>query len=164
MASGTFSFDIVSKVNQQEVRNAVDQAQKELMNRWDLKGTGTEIEFEKDQILLLGGDEMKLQQVRDILFSKLIKRGIDARQIEYGKEEHASGLTLKQDVKFKSGIEQETAKLISKAIRDSGIKVTSQIQGDELRVQGKSKDDLQKAITLVKGMDLPLPVDFVNFR
>lgn len=164
MAQTSFSFDVVSKVNQQEVRNAVDQAQKELMNRWDLKGTNSEIEFEKDEITLTGGDEMKLEMVRDILFSKLIKRGIDARSIEYGKEEHATGLSLRQSVSFKNGIPQDTAKLISKNIRDSGIKVTSAIQGDELRVTGKSKDDLQKAITLIKGMDLPVPVEFTNYR
>ncbi|MBN8689470.1 MAG: YajQ family cyclic di-GMP-binding protein [Armatimonadetes bacterium] len=164
MAASSFSFDIVSKVDQQEVRNAVDQAQKELMNRWDLKNTNTEILFEKDQITLVGGDEGKLSQVRDILFSKLIKRGIDSRQIEYGKEEPASGMSVRQKVEFKNGIEQEVAKNITKALRDSGIKVTSQIQGDELRVSGKSKDDLQKAITFVKGLDLPVPVLFTNYR
>ncbi len=160
----TFSFDIVSKVNQQEVRNAVDQAQKELMNRWDLKGTHSEIDFEKEEITLTGGDEVKIQQVRDILFSKLIKRGIDSRQIDYGKEEPATGLSIRQKVTFKSGIEQEAAKKIGKEIRDSGIKVTSQIQGDEMRVSGKSKDDLQKAMNFIKGLDLPIPVEFTNFR
>lgn len=164
MAQTQFSFDIVSRVDQQEVRNAVDQAQKELMNRWDLKGTHSEIDFEKEQITLTGGDEVKLGMVRDILFSKLIKRGIDARQIDYGKEEPATGLSLRQKVNFKQGIEQEAGKSISKAIRDSGVKVNAQIQGDELRVSGKSKDDLQKAMTLVKTMDLPIPVEFVNFR
>lgn len=164
MAQSTFSFDIVSRVNQQEVRNAVDQAQKELMNRWDLKGTDTEIDFEKEQITLTGGDEGKLAQVRDILFSKLVKRGIDPRQIEYGKEEPASGMSVRQKVEFKNGIEQEVGKQITKALRDSGIKVTAQIQGDELRVQGKSKDDLQKAIQFVKGLDLPVPVEFTNYR
>ncbi|MCC6685693.1 MAG: YajQ family cyclic di-GMP-binding protein [Fimbriimonadaceae bacterium] len=164
MAQSQFSFDIVSRVNQQEVRNAVDQAQKELMNRWDLKGTNSEIEFEKDQITLTGGDEMKLGMVRDILFSKLIKRGIDARQIDYGKEEPATGMSLRQKVNFKQGIEQETGKQISKSIRDSGIKVNAQIQGDELRVSGKSKDDLQKAMALVKAMDLAVPVEFTNYR
>lgn len=164
MASSTFSFDIVSRVNQQEVRNAVDQAQKELMNRWDLKGTNTEIEFEKDQIELHAGDEGKLAQLRDIMLSKFIKRNIDTRFVEFGKEEPASGLTVRQKVEFKNGIPQEMAKTISKAIRDSGVKVTSQIQGDELRVTGKSKDDLQKVIQLVKAMDLDQPVEFINFR
>lgn len=159
-----YSFDVVSRVNQQEVRNAVDQAQKELMNRWDLKGTNSEIDFEKEIITLSGGDEGKLQQVRDILFGKLVKRGIDPRQIVYGKEEPAHGMSVRQKVEFKSGIEQEVGKQISKAVRDSNIKVNAQIQGEELRVSGKSKDDLQKAMTMIKGMDLPIPVEFTNYR
>ena len=164
MAQSTFSFDVVSKVNRQEVKNAVDQAQKELMNRFDLKGTNTEIEFEKEEIVLVGGDEGKLAQVRDILFSKMMKRGVDARQLEYGKEEPASGRTVRQKVEFKDGIEQSVAKDISKQIRDSGLKVTAQIQGDEMRVSGKSKDDLQKAMAFLKALDLPVPIEFTNFR
>ena len=164
MAQSTFSFDVVSKVNRQEVKNAVDQAQKELMNRFDLKGTNTEIEFEKEEIVLVGGDEGKLAQVRDILFSKMMKRGVDARQLEYGKEEPASGMTVRQKVEFKDGIEQSVAKGISKQIRDSGLKVTAQIQGDEMRVSGKSKDDLQKAMAFLKALDLPVPIEFTNFR
>lgn len=164
MAASNFSFDIVSKVDQQEVRNAVDQAQKELANRFDLKGTNSEIDFEKEKITLTGGDEGKIGQVRDILFSKLVKRGIDPRQIEYGKEEAATGMTVRQSVEFKAGIAQDVGKQISKALRDSGIKVSAQIQGDELRVTGKSKDDLQKAINFVKGLDLPVPVQFTNYR
>lgn len=164
MASSEFSFDVVSRVDQQEVRNAVDQAQKELMNRWDLKNTNTEIEFEKDQILIRGGDEGKLSQVRDILLSKFIRRGIDSRQVEWGKEEPATGMTVKQDVKFKTGIKMDEAKALVKKIKDSGVKVNAQIQGEEVRVSSKSKDDLQKAITYIKGLDLDYPVDFVNYR
>ncbi len=164
MAATSFSFDIVSRVDQQEVRNAVDQAQKELMNRWDLKGTNSEIDFEKEKIELHAGDEGKLAQLRDILLSKFIKRNIDTRFVEFGKEEPASGLSVRQKVEFKNGISQEMAKTISKAIRDSGIKVTSQIQGEELRITGKSKDDLQKTMQLVKAMELDQPVEFVNFR
>lgn len=164
MAATEFSFDIVSKVDQQEVRNAVDQAQKELANRFDLKGTNSEIDFTKENITLTGGDEGKLKQVRDILFSKLVKRGVDARSIEYGKEEPATGMTVKQTVTFKNGIAQDKAKALIKQIKDSGIKVNAQIQGDQVRVSGKSKDDLQKAINLVKGLDLEFPVDFANYR
>lgn len=164
MAATEFSFDIVSKVNQQEVKNAVDQAQKELATRFDLKGTNSEIDFEKEQITLLGGDEGKLKQVRDILFSKLVKRGIDPRQIEYGKEEPATGMTVRQAVTFKSGISQDQAKPLIKQIKDLGLKVQAQIQGDQIRVSGKNKDDLQKTIQFVKGLDLPMPVDFANFR
>lgn len=164
MAASEFSFDIVSRVDQQEVRNAIDQAQKELMNRFDLKGTHSEIIFEKDEITLIGGDEGKLKQVRDIVFSKLVKRGIDPRQIDYTKEEPASGMTVKQKVEFKKGISQDKAKPLIKQIKDKGIKVQAQIQGDEVRVSGKSKDDLQKAIQFVKTLDLEFAVDFINFR
>lgn len=148
----------------QEVRNAVDQAQKELMNRFDLKGTNSEILFDKDEITLHGGDEGKLKQVKDILFGKLIKRGVDARQVDYGKMEPASGMTVKQKVILKVGIPQDDARALIKKIKESAIKVQAQIQGDEVRVSGKSKDDLQKCIAYVKGLDLSYPVDFVNYR
>lgn len=164
MAATEFSFDITSKVDQQEVRNAVDQAQKELMTRFDLKGTNSEILFDKDEITLTAGDEGKLKQVRDILFSRLVKRGIDPRQIDYGKEEPATGMTVRQGVKFKNGIEQDQAKAIIKKIKEQGLKVQAQIQGDQVRVSGKSKDDLQKTMQYVKGLELPIPVGFANFR
>lgn len=159
-----FSFDVVSRVDKQEVKNAVDQAQKELANRWDLKGTNTEIEFEKENIELVAGDEGKLQQVRDILLSKLFKRGVDSRSVEFGKEEPASGLTVRQKVTFSVGIPMEKAKALAKKVKDSGLKVHAQVQGEEVRVSGKSKDDLQKAMALIKGLELDYPVDFVNFR
>jgi len=164
MAGADYSFDIVSRVNQQEVRNAVDQAQKELMNRFDLKGTMSEIQFEKDEITLIGGDEGKLKQLRDILFGKLIKRGLDPRVIGYGKEEPASGMTVKQKVEFKRGISQDHGRQLIKLLKEKNLKIQAQIQGDEVRVSGKSKDDLQKAIAFVKGLSLEFPVDFVNFR
>ncbi|MCE9559283.1 MAG: YajQ family cyclic di-GMP-binding protein [Armatimonadetes bacterium] len=164
MAAAESSFDIVSRVDQMEVKNAVDQAQKELANRWDLKNTNTEILFEKEELEIRAGDEGKLSQVRDILFSKFVKRGIDPRQVEYSKEEPHTGMTVRQKVTFKTGIEQSLAKALSKQIKDSGIKVNSQVQGDEVRVSSKSKDDLQKMMTYVKGLDLEFPVEFVNFR
>lgn len=164
MAGAEFSFDVVCRVDAQEVRNAVDQAKKELANRWDLKNTNTEIEFEKDQITLHAGDEGKLIQLKDILFSKLVRRGIDARQIDYGKIEPASGLTVKQQVLLKQGISQDQARALIKAIKDSGLKVQAQIQGEEVRISGKSKDDLQKAIAKIKLLDLEFPAEFVNYR
>ena len=164
MAASESSFDIVSRVNQQEVRNAIDQAQKELLTRFDLKGTGSEILFEKDEVTLLGGDEGKLKQVRDIVFGRLVKRGIDPRQIDYGKEEPASGMTVRQKVIFKTGIPQDQAKALVKQIKDFGLKINAQIQGDEVRVSGKNKDDLQKAIAAIKKLDLAFPVEFVNYR
>ena len=164
MASKDFSFDIVSRVDQQEVKNAIDQAKRELANRYDFKGSAAAIEHNADKIELVGDDEFKLQQLRDIVESKLIKRGIDLRHVDYGKITPGAKMTVDQTLTLKQGIAQDLGKTISKAIRDSKLKVTSQIQGEELRVSGKDKDDLQKVINLVKGMDLPVPVDFVNYR
>lgn len=164
MAAKDFSFDIVSKVDQQEVRNAVDQAQKELANRYDFRGSKCEIRFEKDEITLVADDEFKMEQLKDILFSKLLKRGIDARQIDYGKAEAGTGMTIRQKVEFKQGIQQDEAKKIVKQIKDKGLKVQAQIQGDELRVSGKDKDELQKTQAFVKGLDLAVPVNFTNYR
>ncbi|MCW5947300.1 MAG: YajQ family cyclic di-GMP-binding protein [Fimbriimonadales bacterium] len=159
-----FSFDVVSKVDGQEVKNAVDQARKELANRWDFKGSSSEIELDSETIKLVGDDEFKLGQLRDILESKLVKRGIDLRHVEYSKPEPGAKITLKQTAKLKQGIPQDNAKTISKSLRDSGLKVQSQIQGDQLRVSGKDKDELQKAIALIKGLDLPFAVQFENYR
>jgi uncharacterized protein YajQ (UPF0234 family) len=164
MAAAEFSFDIVSRVDQMEVKNAIGQAQKELANRYDLKGTKCEILSEKDSITVIGDDEFRLQQVQDIVFSKLIKRGIDARSISWSKPEPAAGVTLKCKLEFKQGIAQDKAKPLIKQIKDKGLKVQAQIQGDEIRVSSKSKDDLQKTIQFVKSLDLDFPVDFVNFR
>lgn len=164
MATVDFSFDIVSRVDMQEVRNAIDQAEREMNNRFDFRGSKCEIQFEKSDITLVADDEFKLQQVKDILESKFIRRGIDIRHIEYGKLEPATGLSVRQKVVLKQGIAQDIAKPLIKQIKDSGIKVQAQIQGDEIRVSSKSKDDLQKCITFVKGLDLSVPVDFVNYR
>ena len=164
MAAKEFSFDIVSKVDQQEVRNGVDQAQRELANRYDFKGTKAEILFEKDQITLIADDEFRMDQLKDILVSKLLKRGIDMRQIDYGKAEAGTGLTISQKVDFKQGIAQDQAKPLIKQIKDKGLKVQAQIQGEAIRVTGKDKDELQKVIAFVKGLDLPIPVLFENYR
>ena len=158
------SFDIVSRIDQQEVKNAIDQAKRELANRYDFKGSASDITHNVEKIELVSDDEFKLQQLRDIVESKLIKRGIDLRHVDYGKITPGAKMTVDQTLTLKQGISQELGKTISKAIRDSKLKVTSQIQGDELRVSGSAKDDLQKVIALVKGLDLPVPVDFVNYR
>ncbi len=164
MAAADFSFDIVSKVDQMEVKNALDQAQKELSNRYDLKGTKCEILAEKDSTSLVADDEFRMDQLKDIVFSKLIKRGIDSRSIEWGKLEPGAGISVKCKLEFKQGIAQDKAKALIKQIKDKGLKVQAQIQGDEVRVSSKSKDDLQKTITFVKGLTLDFPVDFLNFR
>ena len=164
MASKEFSFDIVSRVDTQELKNAVDQARRELANRFDFKGSVSEIELGKDGITLTSDDEFKLQQLRDILDGKLIKRGVDLRHFEYGKIEPGSKMTVHQQVSLKQGISQEHAKPLIKKIKDKGYKVQAQIQGEELRVTGKDKDELQKTITFVKTLDLAFPVEFVNYR
>lgn len=164
MAAADFSFDIVSRVDMMEVKNAMGQAIKDFSNRYDLKNTKCEIIHEKDDITVIGDDEFYLSQVKDIVFSKLIKRGIDTRSIEWSTPEPAAGVTLRTKLTFKSGISQDKAKPLIKQIKDKGLKVQAQIQGDEIRVSSKSKDDLQKTIQFVKGLDLDFPVDFVNFR
>jgi uncharacterized protein YajQ (UPF0234 family) len=164
MAVKDFSFDIVSKVDMMEVRNAVDQAQKELANRYDFRGSKCEIQFEKEDITLIADDEFKMDQLKDILVTKLLKRGVDIRQIDYSKAEAGTGMTIRQKVEFKQGIKQDQAKAIIKQIKDKGLKVQAQIQGEELRVTGKDKDELQKVINFVKGLDLPIPVAFTNYR
>jgi uncharacterized protein YajQ (UPF0234 family) len=164
MAATEFSFDIVSKVDMMELKNAINQADKELANRYDLKGTKCEILQEKDDITLIADDEFRMQQLQDIVFSKLIKRGIDARSIEWGKIEPGAGISVKCKLNLKQGIAQDKAKALTKQIRDKGLKVQAQIQGEEVRVSSKSKDDLQKAITFIKGLDLDYPVNFVNYR
>ena len=147
-----------------EVKNALGQADKELSNRYDLKGTKCEILTDKDDITMIADDEFRMDQIKDILFSKLLKRGIDARQIEWGKIEPGAGISVRMKVTFKTGIPQDKAKPLTKQIRDKGLKVQAQIQGEEVRVTSKSKDDLQKAMAFVKTLDLDFPVDFVNFR
>jgi len=164
MAAGEFSFDIVSRVDQMELKNAIGQAEKELSNRYDLKGTKCEIQHEKDDVTLIADDEFRMQQLQDIVFSKMLKRGIDARSFGWTKPEPAAGVTVKCKLELKQGIAQDKAKPLIKQIKEKGLKVNAQIQGDEIRVSSKSKDDLQKTITFVKGLDLDFPVDFVNFR
>jgi len=164
MAAPDFSFDIVSRADMMEVKNAIDQSQKELANRYDFRGSKAEILHEKDDITLIADDEFRMDQLKDIVFSKMLKRGIDARQLEWGKAEPATGLTIKVKLILKTGIEMEKAKALTKQIRDKGLKVQAQIQGEEVRVSSKSKDDLQKAMAFVKSLDLSFPVNFVNFR
>lgn len=158
------SFDIVSKVDISEVSNAINMANKEIKNRYDLKKTDSSIEMQDEELIIVSQDDFTLGQVKDILHSRLIRRGVSIKSLSYQKVEAASGGNVRQRATLLQGIDPEQAKKISKAIRDSKLKVKSQIQGDQLRVSGKSKDDLQKVIALVKEMDLPIDVQFVNMR
>jgi hypothetical protein len=164
MAS-TYSFDVVSKFDYQELKNAVDQAQREIQQRYDLKDTGTEIALTEKDITISTASEYSLQAVRDTLESKLIKRSLSLKILDYEKEEQASGGRVRQHVKLREGLNDEVAKKLSKQIRDEFKKVTPQIQGDLIRVQAKNKDDLQAVIQSLKGMDdLPVALQFVNYR
>ncbi|KAA0962685.1 YajQ family cyclic di-GMP-binding protein [Microbacterium sp. ANT_H45B] len=158
------SFDIVSKVDHQEAENALNQARKEIEQRYDFKGTGASITWSGEQILIIAGTEERAKAVLDVFQSKLIKRGISLKSLESG-EAFASGKEFRIVSTLKDGISSENAKKINKLIRDEGPKgVKSQIQGDELRVQSKSRDDLQSVIALLKGADLDLDLQFINYR
>ena len=158
------SFDIVSKMDMQELNNAINQAEKEIANRFDFKNSKSKISLEKEELVVVSDDEFKLQNVLDILHSKMAKRGISLKNLEYGKIEGASAATVRQKIKLKQGIDQDNSKKINILIRDSKLKVKSQIQGDQVRVTGKSKDDLQQIIQLLRKADLPLELQFMNFR
>ncbi|GMA90375.1 YajQ family cyclic di-GMP-binding protein [Homoserinibacter gongjuensis] len=158
------SFDIVSKVDTMETQNALSQAQKEIAQRYDFKNVGASIEFSGEKILMKANAEERVKAVLDVFEQKLIKRGISLRSLDAG-EPFASGKEYRIEARMKEGISSEDAKKISKIIRDEGPKsVKSQIQGDELRVQSKSRDDLQAVIALLKGKDLDVALQFVNMR
>ncbi|MDF2628496.1 MAG: hypothetical protein K0R39_2327 [Symbiobacteriaceae bacterium] len=165
MASDS-SFDVVSKVDIAEVVNAVNQATKEMESRFDFKGSKSSISLDekKGELTLVGDDDMKLKNVIDILQTKLIKRGIAIRALDYGKVEDAAGGTLKQVITLKQGIAQDKAKQISQAIRDSKLKVKAEIRGEELRVSAAKKDDLQAVIQLLRSKDFGIELQFTNYR
>ncbi len=158
------SFDIVSDFDLQELKNALDQAQREVQTRFDLKDTKTRIELGEVEITLNADSEYSLQATRDIIESKLVRRGLSLKILDYGKEEPAAGGRMRQTVTLKKGIPDELAKKLTKRIRDDFKKVTPQIQGDAIRVQAKSKDDLQAVIQALKADDQPVALQFVNYR
>lgn len=161
-----FSFDVVSETDAQEVDNAINQAKKEVEQRYDFKGSNTTIELNAKEhtITVQTSDDMKLRALHEIINGKMIKRGVSLKALDYQKEETASGGTLRQVIKIKNGLESEQAKSVNKLIKDLKLKVQAQIQGDAVRVTGKSKDDLQTAIQALKGQDLDFPIQFTNFR
>jgi hypothetical protein len=159
------TFDVVSKVDMDEVKNAVAQATKEIGQRFDFKGSVSKIELKEEGALTLtSDDEVRLKAVVDVLQGKLVKRGVSIRAMEFGKLEPAAKGTVRQEVKILQGIPQEKAKGLIKTLKDSKIKVQPSIQGDQLRVAGKNKDDLQEAIALLKKHDQGLDLQFTNFR
>ncbi|WP_338753542.1 YajQ family cyclic di-GMP-binding protein [Bacillus sp. FJAT-52991] len=158
------SFDIVSRVDFSEVTNAIQMAMKEIQTRYDFKGSKSEIKLDKEELVLVSDDDYKLEQLKDVLIGKLIKRSVPIKNLDYGKVEGASGGTVRQRAKMVQGIDKDTAKKINALIKQSGLKVKSQIQDDQMRVTGKNKDDLQQVMAAVRGADLPVDVQFVNFR
>jgi len=161
-----FSFDIVSVLNMQEVDNATNQAIKEILQRFDFRGSKSQIilDREKKTIALISDDESKLKSVVDILQTKFVKRGISLKALIYGRIEPAMGSTVRQLVTLQQGIPQEKAKEITKSIKDAGLKVRTQIQGDEIRVFGGSKNDLQAIIGMLREKDPGIPLQFANYR
>jgi uncharacterized protein YajQ (UPF0234 family) len=160
------SFDIVSKVDSQEIDNAVNSVMRELTNRYDFKGSifSIELKAKENLINLTAETEYKLEQIRDSLKVFCVKRGIDAKALDFQKEEKAGGNTLRQEVKLRNGIEQEIAKKIIKQIKDLKLKVQASIKGDEIKIDGKKRDDLQEAIAFLRGATFEVPLQFINFR
>ena len=158
------SFDVVSQVNQVEVRNAIDQANKELSTRFDFKGSDARVEYDGKAMTLFADDDFKLSQVTDIVVAKLTKRQVDVRSLKYADTEKISGNKVKQVVTVRTGVEQELAKKIVKLLKESRLKVQASIQGDAVRVSGAKKDDLQAAIAEVRKSIADYPLQYQNFR
>jgi len=158
------SFDVVSEVNKQEVRNSVEQTNKEIQNRFDFKGSDARVEQAELELTVYADDEFKLGQVMDVLRGRMAKRGVDTRSLDAGAVEKISGDKVKRKVTVKTGVPQDQAKRIVKLVKDAKMKVQASIQGDAVRIAGGKKDDLQAAIQLVKASVTELPLQFTNFR
>jgi len=159
-----FSFDIVSKPDLQEVKNALQTLDKVIASRYDFKDSISEVKFDDDKFTLHSDDEFHLTALTDVLQSSLVKRNIDLRFLEYGKIEQAAKATVRQEVTLKTGLPTDKAKEITKLIKDKALKVTTQIQDQQVRVTSKSKDDLQQAMAALKAADLDVPLQYINFR
>jgi hypothetical protein len=158
------SFDAVCKANAVEIRNAIEQANKEIANRFDFKGSDARIEQKELELTAFADDEFKLGQVRDVLTAKMAKRGVDVRLLDPGKPEKISGDKLKQTIKVRNGIESALAKKMVALIKDSKLKVSASIQGDAVRVNGAKRDTLQEVIALLRAQITEIPLSFENFR
>ncbi|MBT8197101.1 MAG: YajQ family cyclic di-GMP-binding protein [Acidimicrobiia bacterium] len=158
------SFDVVSQVDMQEVRNAVDQASREVINRYDFKGTDTSFELTEDGITIQSSAEGRLEAAVDVMKSKLIKRNVSLKVLSGGEPETIGGARVKAEFGLNQGIAQDAAKELVKKIKDTKIKVQTAIQGDQLRISGKKRDDLQQIIAELRGLDYKIPLQYVNFR
>jgi len=160
-----FSFDIVSKIDLQELDNAINMSMKEISQRFDFKGSVSDIKNEENKkMIVVSDDEFKLKNVIDILQGKLVKRGISLKFLDYGKVESSLGGSVKQDITLKQGIPQEKAKQVNSLIKDKKLKVQPQIQGDQIRVSSKSKDELQTVMQMLRSANLDIELQFVNYR
>ena len=158
------SFDVVSEINTEEVKNAIQQAEKELKNRFDFKGSTVEIKMTEGKLTIVGDDEFKLEQIKDVLFAKLIKRTAPTNNIQFGETEHSLGAKARQTAELINGIDKENAKKITTAIKNAKLKVKTQIQDNQIRVTGKSRDDLQEVIQLLRKLPLTIDLQFTNYR
>ena len=158
------SFDVVSEIDEQEVKNAVDQASREVATRFDFKDTNSSIELDKLKITLASVTEDRLKALLQVLEEKLVKREVSLKTLEYGKVEEASRGSARQVITLKAGLSTDKAKEVNKALKDSGLKVQSQTQGEAVRVTGKKRDDLQSAIAFLKDKDFGIPLQYKNFR
>lgn len=158
------SFDVVSELNLEEVKNAIQMTTKELTNRFDFKGSTVEIKMENNHLTIVGDDDFKLEQIKDVLFGKLVKRGVPIKNIQFDETQHALGSKARQVAQLISGIDRENGKKVTTAIKNSKIKVKAQIQEDQIRVTGKNRDDLQAVIQLLRKLDLPIELQFTNYR
>jgi uncharacterized protein YajQ (UPF0234 family) len=158
------SFDVVSRVDLQEVKNAIGQAMKEIDNRFDLKGTRSSIELQGEELVLASSDEYKLKAVRDVLETRLVKRNVPLKALTFGTVEQALGQTARQRVTLQKGIPTEQAREIVKLVKNTKLKVQASIQGDQVRVTGKNKDDLQSVMQALKGSNIGIDMQFTNYR
>lgn len=160
------SFDVVSRVDMQEIDNAINQVKKEIATRFDFRGSKTQIDFDRKdaKISILTEDDMKLRAIRDMLVAKVVRRSIEASALDFGTPEKAGGDMLRQVVVIVNGIDIDTARKVVKLVKDAKIKVQAAIQGEEVRISGKQRDDLQQVITMLKEADVGMPLQFVNYR
>jgi uncharacterized protein YajQ (UPF0234 family) len=162
--AGDVSFDVVSDFDEQELRNALDQVRREVGQRYDFKGVTVDLTQAKDELVLVTDDESRAAAVKDLIESKAIRRDLSLKIFDWGKVEPAGGNKVRQQIKLRRGLTEEVAKRLTKLIRDEFPKVKSQIQGDAVRVSGKSRDELQKVIARLRELDEPVPLQFQNYR
>ncbi len=158
------SFDVVNKVDFEAFKNAIDGVNREIATRYDFKGSNSEVSIKDNEYFLLADSELKLNQIKEILSKNLVRKSVDVRCIEFEKEEKASGNMVRQKIKILEGIDKDMSQIIIKNIKELKIKVQASIQGDQIRVQGKKRDELQSVIAKLKSIDLKIPLNFINFR